>query len=297
MTDKQQPAQFDWATELSDAQGHVTLSEQEAHEIGARLEIESLQARIKTMAEEHAAELHRLHAYCKELEAQVILDCMTHGQQSAEIEHVVGDVSKNGAESNMAQQPAPSAAHVVADALADSQYLAGVSAGWNAANADDPNSALQKLHESRAGYLKPLSAPKPSPTPQADSQPVPVVDKCAKQQMTTEVLRRMQQQEDGHNKNPFRSLLDRLMRNEGGYSTIEIGQLKYALDGFYGAARATPQPATADAELLDFMEKHPEKWLRYRKGKWAFEGFTNYEFDMYPSLREALAAAKREVKP
>ena len=37
MTDKQQPAQFDWATELSDAQGHVTLSEQEAKEIGARL--------------------------------------------------------------------------------------------------------------------------------------------------------------------------------------------------------------------------------------------------------------------
>lgn len=32
-----QPDKFDWATELSDAQGHVTLSEQEAHEIGARL--------------------------------------------------------------------------------------------------------------------------------------------------------------------------------------------------------------------------------------------------------------------
>ena len=46
----------------------------------------------------------------------------------------------------------------VADAMADSQYLAGVSAGWNAANADDPNAALQKLHESRAGYLKPLRA-------------------------------------------------------------------------------------------------------------------------------------------
>jgi hypothetical protein len=52
-------------------------------------------------------------------------------------------------------QPAPAE---VADAMADSQYLAGVSAGWNAANADDPNAALQKLHESRAGYLKPLSA-------------------------------------------------------------------------------------------------------------------------------------------
>ena len=52
-----------------------------------------------------------------------------------------------------------SAAQVeVADAMADSQYLAGVSAGWNAANADEPNEALRKLHESRAGYLKPLDA-------------------------------------------------------------------------------------------------------------------------------------------
>ena len=39
-----------------------------------------------------AAELRRLHAYCQELESQVILDC---------IEHVANDVSKNGAESNM----------------------------------------------------------------------------------------------------------------------------------------------------------------------------------------------------
>lgn len=37
MTDKQQPDTFDWATELSDAQEHVTLSKQEAKEIGARL--------------------------------------------------------------------------------------------------------------------------------------------------------------------------------------------------------------------------------------------------------------------
>ena len=86
MTNQQHPALFDWATELSDAQGRVTLSEQEAHEIGARLrsmgeklkayedldgaasdvqllrmgyaaarlEIETLQARIKTMAEERS---------------------------------------------------------------------------------------------------------------------------------------------------------------------------------------------------------------------------------------------------
>ena len=45
MTDKQ-PALFDWATELSDAQGRVTLSEQEAHEIGARLR--SMGEKLKT---------------------------------------------------------------------------------------------------------------------------------------------------------------------------------------------------------------------------------------------------------
>lgn len=94
MTDAKPPAQFfDWATELSDAEGHVTLSAKEAKEIGARLrsmgeklkayedldeaasdvqllrmgyaaarlEIESLQARIKTMAEEHADELTVAH--------------------------------------------------------------------------------------------------------------------------------------------------------------------------------------------------------------------------------------------
>ena len=69
-------------------------------------------------------------------------------------------------------QPAPVAAFEVADAIADSQYLAGVSAGWNAANADDPNAALQKLHESRAGYLKPLRAARAP----ADSVTAPAVD-------------------------------------------------------------------------------------------------------------------------
>lgn len=47
--------------------------------------------------EDHAAELLRLHAYCQELESQVILDCMTHVQNPAEIEHFADDVSKNGA--------------------------------------------------------------------------------------------------------------------------------------------------------------------------------------------------------
>ena len=49
MTGKPQPDKFDWATELSDAQGHVTLSAQEAHEIGARLR--SMGAKLKTYEE------------------------------------------------------------------------------------------------------------------------------------------------------------------------------------------------------------------------------------------------------
>ena len=46
MSNTHQPAQFDWATELSDAQGRVTLSEQEAKEIGARLR--SMGAKLKS---------------------------------------------------------------------------------------------------------------------------------------------------------------------------------------------------------------------------------------------------------
>lgn len=42
------------------------------------------------------------------------------------------------------------------EAMHDSQYLAGVTAGWNAAQADDPNAALSALHKSRSGYLRAL---------------------------------------------------------------------------------------------------------------------------------------------
>ena len=41
-------------------------------------------------------------------------------------------------------------------ALQDSAYLAGAKAGWNAAQAADPNAAYAKLMASHDGYLKPL---------------------------------------------------------------------------------------------------------------------------------------------
>ena len=106
-------------------------------------------------------ELRRLHAYCQELESQVILDCMTHVQNPAEIEHVAGDVSKNGAESNMAQQPAPSAAAHVGDSLFESWF-----SEYNPAH----RGTKQQM---RDAYAAGMGDPKaqPSLTPQADSQP------------------------------------------------------------------------------------------------------------------------------
>jgi len=47
---------------------------------------------------------------------------------------------------------------IVSDVLHDSAYLAGMKAGWNAAQAKDPDAAYASLHASRKGYLKPLRA-------------------------------------------------------------------------------------------------------------------------------------------
>lgn len=54
------------------------------------------------------------------------------------------------------QQSAGWVPEEVRGALMDSQYLAGVTAGWNAAQADDPNAALKSIHDAYAGHLKPL---------------------------------------------------------------------------------------------------------------------------------------------
>jgi hypothetical protein len=105
----------------------------------------------------------------------------------------------------------------------------------------------------------------------------------------------MQQQEDGHNKNPFRSLLDRLMRNEGGYSTIEIGQLKYALDGFYGAARA-PADSAAPGEQLT-REQIREVFMAH--GFTIKEGQTDlkqYVYDAAHALLELGAVPRQEAQ-
>ena len=62
----------------------------------------------------------------------------------------------------------------------------------------------------------------------------------------------------------------------------------------YLAALAPADSVLEDAALLDFIAQHPEMSLRHRKGKWAFVGFTNYEYEMLPSLREAIRAARKQ---
>lgn len=46
-----------------------------------------------------------------------------------------------------------------------------------------------------------------------------------------------------------------------------------------------------DTELLDFVAQHPEMTLRCHKKRWVFIGFTNYEYEVFKTPREAIAAA------
>lgn len=109
----------------------------------------------------------------------------THVQNPAEIEHVAGDVSKNGAESDVAQRPAPSAAADLIAALEEARRAINSMKveAETAAQGDEQmmleacetisNEGLQADMAIRAALA---SAPKPSPTPQAGSQPAPVRD-------------------------------------------------------------------------------------------------------------------------
>lgn len=116
-----------------------------------------------------ASELRRLAAL---VEAQ---QPATHVQNPAVIEHVAGDVSKTGAESNMAQQPAPSAA------AASKAVLAAIrEANMQLVRTGDDEFMLVTYKNAKAqcdggkcgigGYCDDC------PTPQADSQPAPVLD-------------------------------------------------------------------------------------------------------------------------
>lgn len=78
-----------------------------------------------------------------------------------------------------------------------------------------------------------------------------------------------------------------------GFDPDGLGNFVRAILDRWGAQPAG-EPTATDTARLDYMQAHPEKFIRYHKGKWAFLGFTNYEFDMHPTLREAIDASARE---
>ena len=46
-----------------------------------------------------------------------------------------------------------------------------------------------------------------------------------------------------------------------------------------------------DAERINFIESKNHRTLRFYKKRWSFEGFTNYEYSVFKSLREAIDSA------
>ena len=115
------------------------------------------------------------------------------------------------------------------DAIADSQYLAGVTAGWNAAQANDSNTALRKIHESRAGYLKPLrDAKRAALAALAAGQAVPA-------EPTPDELR----------------AIAREARNSSGSASDDCGSAMYVLYGWRAAISKVAPPAMDGGEVED----------------------------------------------
>lgn len=145
-------------------------------------------------------ELRRLHAENERLAALVEAQQQaTHVQNPAEIAHVAGDVSKNGAESNMAQQPAPSAAAAVSDEDEALDLLATLFDAWESGTPcyEEPESSDGFLgHALRlddevfhrcADLLNRRRGKQPAPTAQADSQPCPTCAALARTVMLDQV--------------------------------------------------------------------------------------------------------------
>lgn len=123
----------------------------------------------------HAQDAFALHAYVVNLERRCELAastaerpaaapadgaCKRCGSTTAQACNDVGCFYLESGDGEPLAAPADERASgmpdEVRDSMMDSQYLAGVTAGWNAANADDPNAALKKIHDAYSGYLNPL---------------------------------------------------------------------------------------------------------------------------------------------
>ena len=143
MTDAKPPALFDWATELSDAQGHVTLSEQEAHEIGARLRRQH--ARI--------AELEQEVAHTDSLLGKANALARIRAHRIAELEAQLEAIGASAGSEPVAPAGATSNTH------------------WNQAPCVHCGCTEGQHFNARCHHIQ--GETRYTPTPKADSQPAP----------------------------------------------------------------------------------------------------------------------------
>lgn len=54
-------------------------------------------------------------------------------------------------------------------------------------------------------------------------------------------------------------------------------------------------PLVEDAERINFVEAHPERYLRCHKRRWSFVGSVSHEYDVFRDMREAIDAARAET--
>ena len=155
--------------------------------------------------------------------------------------------------------------------LMDTKDTAVVSKWWQSAN-----EALE-LHRAR------LQEVQPSPTAQA-AESVPAVD-----QSVMELAESVGLIGPASRAGDLHAAIQRFHDLICVNATIKAATM--AAEVTCAATRAPAESVGRDAERLDFVERHPEMNLRHRKGKWAFLGFTNYEYVLHQSLREAIDAA------
>lgn len=77
----------------------------------------------------------------------------------------------------------------------------------------------------------------------------------------------------------------------------DIENDEYVLASDYEALLAERDAAQKDAERMAFIEEHPN-WLRKHKKHWqCVNPFTNYEYPVFKTAREAVDAAMQGEQP
>lgn len=209
-----------------------------------------------------------------------------HVQNPAEIEHVAGDVSKNGVKSNMSTQPATQQEAQEPWAW----YVTGCSRLLD----EDEAKAEARRIGGTARAMPLYTAPQPSPTPQADSQPaLPEITADCHPNLIAAELRRLHA-ENGRLASRLKAYEDlggaaddvQLLRMGYAAARLEIQSLQARikttadehadelmvahLDGGMRAEQPTPQPTKAQAGAVPLTDEQICDYIRHAdvRGRW-----------------------------